>query len=121
MVLCDYMQQVAEIVVCVVADEENAGTNEQRPANLIKEFAPEDKRTYSPLRVELVRSITHADDSRLARRTGAAVRRTVSIDEHHICTRAAQVVGDPRAERACADDREIIGLRHELSRKPNWR
>src|SRR5487761_450210 len=80
-------------------------------ASLLVEFLPEFERALRPARVNFVRAVAHADDSRFARRTGAAVGCAIRVGEKHSGSAAREAVRRPRAENARTDDDGVMGLR----------
>ena len=60
--------------------------------------------------VDLIRSVTHADYSRLASRAGPAISRTIGVNKHHCFACAAQLISRPRTKHAGANDCDIESL-----------
>src|SRR2546422_1156036 len=78
----------------------------QRPVRTAEEVLPQSQRAHSPARINLIRAVAHADDSRLATGTRAAIGRTVGIKQPDFLPGPLEMVSRPRAEDPGADRSE---------------
>ena len=86
-------------------DPEHAGlVKKVRPLHARKELLPLWQSPRRPPRVNLVRAVAHADNSRFAAGTRSCVPGAISIQQNHIRANASQLVRRPRAKRSGAND-----------------
>ena len=95
--------------VLFVRHPEHARLVEERRASAARgERLPLLERSPGPARVELVRSVAHAQDARLSARAGAAAGGTVGVDERDRLPCALEVPRRPGPEDAGSDDGRVV-------------
>src|SRR5580658_3370077 len=72
------------------------------------ELLPEHQRTHGRPRVDLIRAVAHANDARLAARTGSRVGRAICVGQHHAPASLAKMMSGPCAEDTGADHGYVV-------------
>src|SRR5260221_9987788 len=77
-----------------------------------KQFLPLRQRPLRPSRIKFIRPISHANDSRLPRRTRPRIPRPISIHQQHPPPLPREMPGRPRPKHPGSDHRHVISRRH---------
>src|SRR5450432_3259120 len=101
---------LTHVHVVLAREPQHPGLMKKRSFYALRQRFPLRQRSHRPARIQLVATVTHADDARLAAGTGAAVRRAISVEQKYRVTGAQQRVRSPGAENTGADDDEIEGF-----------
>ena len=104
----------------VAAQPEHACLPENLSSSARRKIAPGGQRLHRPARVKFIRAVPHANHSSFAARAGAAVCRSVGIQQCDRSSALVQKVRRPRAEHTRADDCNVVRL-HLRHYAPNNR
>src|SRR5216684_7682576 len=77
-----------------------------------KKLLPLRQRHHRPSRIQLIRSISHANNPRLPRRTRPRIPRPISIRQHHSSPAPPQMPSRPRSKHPSPNHHHVISRRH---------
>src|SRR2546426_12694907 len=108
--LAERLERAEGVMVFGARQPEHAGAMKQRPVRMAEEVLPQSQRAHSPARINFIRAVAHADDSRLATGTRAAIGRAVGIKQRDFLPGPLEMVSRPRAEDPGADHGDVVGF-----------